>query len=172
MKAWYFSNADKKLRYGDNREIKLGETHEVKGDPILCEHGLHGSVKILDALQYAPAPIVWRVELSGKMDKGVDKIAAQKRTYIEGGIDISDTVNEFARWCALQVIDFWDAPNVVVEYLKTRDDKIRAAAWAAACTSAKAAADAAVRAAASEKQNKKLTSMVSKKLKEVAKCTQ
>jgi hypothetical protein len=39
--AWYFSTADKRLRYEDNREIALGVTHEVTGDIALCERGLH-----------------------------------------------------------------------------------------------------------------------------------
>lgn len=156
MKAWYFSTTEKKLRYGDNRKIKLGVTHEIEGKPVLCKKGLHGSVDILDALSYAPSNVVWLVNLDGSMDKGSDKIAAQKRTYLKGGIDISETLREFARWCALEVIDLWDAPDVVIQYLKTGDEKIRDAAMAAARAAAMAAAWDAVR----EKQSKKLEEMV------------
>lgn len=153
MKAWYFSTADKKLRYGDKREIAVGVIHEIEGNPVLCEHGLHGSVDILDALGYAPGPVIWRVELSGNMDKGDDKIAAQKRTYLSGGIDISDVLHKFARMCALDVVHLWDAPDIVVRYLKTGDESIRAAAWAGA------------EAAAREKQSRRLTRMVLAEIK-------
>ena len=181
MKAWYFSTEEKKLRYDDNRDIKIGGTHEIQGEPILCKHGLHGSVNILDALDYAPGPIVYRVELSGKMDIGIDKISAQKRTYLEGGVDISDVLREFTRWCALQVINLWDAPDVVREYLETGKEELRDAArdaaraaaraaardtaWAAAWAAARGATRAATRAAARDAQNKKLEEMVMEALK-------
>jgi hypothetical protein len=152
MKAWYFSGDDRRLRHGDGRKIALGVTHEIDGEPELCKHGLHGSIDILDALMYAPGTIVWRVELSGMTEKGDDKIAAQKRTYVAGGIDISDTLYEFARMCALDVIHLWDAPAVAVEYLKTGNESLRAealsAAWFAAEAAARSAAEAAARSAA------------------------
>ena len=42
------------------------------------------------------------------------------------------TLREFARWCALQVIHLWDAPDVVREYLETGDETLRVVAWDAA----------------------------------------
>ena len=170
MKAWHFSNINHTLRYDDNRKIVLGETLEVDCEPILCEQGLHGSIRIIDALQYAHGPVTWKVNITGDVVKGDDKICGQRRKAIAGGIDITDTLREFARWCALQVIHLWDAPDIVKEYLKTGDEKIRAAAWAAACDAAWdatwAAARDAARAAARDKQNKKLTSMVNKIIKD------
>ena len=65
-------------------------------------------------------------------------------------------LREFARWCALSVIDKWDAPEIVRRYLETGDESIRAAAIAAAS----AAASDAASAAASAAQNAKLTDMV------------
>ena len=50
---------------------------------------------------------------------------------------------EFACWCALRVIDLWDAPKVVRDYLISGGHETRAAAWAAA----RAAAGDAARAA-------------------------
>jgi len=188
IKAWYFSGTDKKLRYGDNRKIVIGRKHSVKGKIDLCENGLHGSKSILDALQYAPGPVVWQVELSGNMEKGSDKIAARHRKYIDGGIDISDTLREFARWSALQVLHLWDAPDVVKKYLETGNDELRAAArdaardaaratareaawdaaraaaWDAARDAAWAAARAAAGDAAGAEQGKKLLDMVTKRL--------
>ncbi len=190
MKAWYFSGIDKKLRYGDDREIAIGVTHEVEGKPTLCRYGLHGSRLLLDALSYAFGPVVWRVELSGEMDKGDNKIAAQKRTYLSGGIDITHILRKFGRLCALDVIHLWDAPDIVVRFLKTGDESLRSAAldaalgaaWAADWDTAwdfaldvaldvalGAARDVALNVtldAARIKQNRRLTAMVSRAIKE------
>jgi hypothetical protein len=38
----------------------------------------------------------------------------------------------FTRQCALDVIDLWDAPAVVRQYLETGDESLRASAWDAA----------------------------------------
>ena len=64
----------------------------------------------------------------------------------------------WARWCALQVIDLWDAPEIVRRYLETGtgDKAIRAAAWAAAG----AASGAAARDAAWDAPVDKLISML------------
>jgi len=144
MKAWYFATEERKLRHGDGREIRIGETHEVSGEIEMCIHGLHASKKLMDALYYAPGTIVYRVELSGKIEKGKDKLVAQKRTYLSGGIDVSETLRKFARMCALDVVDIWEAPEVVIRYLKTGDksmrDDARATALAAAWNDALAAA--------------------------------
>ncbi len=135
IRAWYFSEPSKLLRYGDAREIALGVTHEVSGVLELCARGLHASVKPLDALQYAPGPIVWRVKLSGNVLTGNDKLCASHRTYIAGGVDVTDTLRLFARQCALDVAHLWDMPDVVRKYLETGDESLRdatrAAAWAA-----------------------------------------
>ncbi|MCB9019228.1 MAG: hypothetical protein H6546_02760 [Chitinophagales bacterium] len=158
VKAWYFSTTERKLRFGDGRQIEVGVTHEVEGRPVLCEHGLHASVNILDALKYAPGPVLWEVELSGEIIEDNDKMVATHRTYLRE-IDCEEILREFARWCALQVIDLWDAPPVVREYLETGKEELRAAArdaardaWAAArdavWAAARAAAWAAARAAA------------------------
>jgi hypothetical protein len=145
MKAWYFSGKDCRLRYGDDRKIEAGAFHTVDYKPILCEQGLHGSKRILDALSYAPGPVVWRVKLTGDVVVGDDKVAATNREY-QWGYDATEVLRRFARKCALDVIHLWDAPDVVVQYLKTGDESLRAATWAAAraaAWAAWAAADAA-----------------------------
>ena len=140
MKAWYFADAYRKLRYGDNRKIVIGETHTVECEPILQERGLHASKNILDALNYAPGPIIYRVDLSGVIVEGTDKCVATKRTYLSGGIDISDVLIRFARMCALDVIHLWDAPDIVVHYLKTGDESARSEAWSAVRSASSASA--------------------------------
>jgi hypothetical protein len=169
MKAWYFSTDDMVLRYGDNRKIRTGITHTVDCEPILCKQGLHRSKRIIDALDCAPGNIVWRVELTGKIVHGSDKVSATNRKYL-WGVDCNDILKDFARRCALDVIHLWDAPDVVISYLKTGSVKFRAVAEAAAEAAARDSARAARAAAwmawdaevdaAMAKQNNRLTQMV------------
>ena len=170
MKAWWFDNNGGKLRYGDGRIIRAGRTLKVKGDLELCRHGLHGSDRLLDALKYARSSILWRVDLGGEILHGDDKACAAERTHL-WKMDIEDILRDFARRCALDVVHLWDAPDLVVRFLKTGDESLRdaardaardavarAAAWAAR-DAAWAAGDAAW-AAAWDDQNKRLTAMV------------
>ena len=151
--AWYFSAEDRRLRYGDGREIKAGVTHEFDGTPALCQRGLHASINPLHALDYAPGPVIWRVRLSGMIVRGDDKLVATRRTYL-WGYDATEVLHAFARKCALDVIDKWDAPAVVREYLETGDESkraaVREAAWEAARDAAWEAARDAARAAVRE----------------------
>ena len=150
-KGWWFSKGYK-LPYGDGRIIKLGKTHQIKGEIIPCENGLHASERIIDALSYAQGSLIWKVELSGTVIKERDKLCASSRKYLSGGVDCSDVLGKFARLCALDVIESWDAPQVVIDYLKTGDEKLRNvasnAAWSAAESVAWSTAESAARSAA------------------------
>ena len=159
--GWHFTDSSECLRYNDGRKIVVGETHTVTCKPSLCEQGLHASKRAIDALQYAPGPILFRVALAGKIVEGEDKAVATKRTYL-ARVDAEPILREFARKCALQVIHLWDAPAIVREYLETGNEQIRAAArdaardaargaaWDAARDAARAAAWDAARAAQAE----------------------
>ena len=114
------------------------------GRLVLCESGLHASVRAIDALQYAQSECVSIVECSGEIVQGDDKLVCTERTVIAvGPIDL----RAFARWCALSVAHLWDMPAIVREYLTTGDeskrDAARAATWAAARDAARDAARAA-----------------------------
>jgi len=156
IRGWYFAEESRKLRYGDDRPIVIGQTHTVEGKPELCECGLHFSVNILDALKYAPGPILYYVEGSGGMDMGVDKISAQSRTYL-AGFDASEMLLEFARKVALISIEkikpYTNKYDLIVEYLGTGNvDLVSAAesaAWAARSAVRSAARSAAWSAAES-----------------------
>ena len=168
VKGWWFGTEDRKLGYGDSRKIVIGRTHKVKGNILPCKHGLHLSKRLIDALQYARGPVIYRVEGAGIIvphGDPVDKYACSERTYLGGGIDISDTLRLFARKCALDVIHLWNPPDIVVQYLKTGDESLRDAARDAAW----AAAGNAARDAAISKFNKRLTAMVAKVLKNTRK---
>ena len=134
MKAYWFSSDT--LR--DGRPIPPpGEWLEHDGPIIPCESGLHASEHPFDAMAYAPGNMLHMVELEGDLishGNPVDKWVGRRRKIV-ATIDATDLLREFARWCALQVIDMWNAPQVVREYLETGDeskrDAARAAAWAA-----------------------------------------
>jgi len=195
VKGWWFGTIDRKLLNDDGRKIVIGETHKIDRKIIPCKCGLHLSKRIIDALNYAPGPVIYRVIGSGVIiphGNPVDKYACSERTYVAGGVDISNTLRLFARKCALDVIHLWNPPDIVIKYLKTGDESIRTAAWDAARDAArdaawvaagvaagaaagaaardaardaaKAAAWAATGAAAREKFNRRLTSMVSREI--------
>jgi hypothetical protein len=132
--GWWFVNYYNRLANGDGREIKVGETHAVEGEIVPCRNGLHLSKLAIDALKYAPGPIVYKVRGSGEIvphGVPVDKFACRRRTYLAGGVDCADVLHKFARMCALDVVHLWDAPQVVQDYLSTGDEDLRDEAWAA-----------------------------------------
>lgn len=137
--GWYFSDETECLRYDDGRKIEVGITHTVDCSPVLCEIGLHASGSVIEALNYAPGNILWRVNLSGDIVHGDDKSCATARTYL-ARVDAGHLLREFARKCALQVIHLWDCPGIVRNYLETGDESLRAAARVAAEAAAWAAA--------------------------------
>jgi hypothetical protein len=128
MKAWHFVGS----RLRDGRPVPAdGEVLRHNGPVEMCTSGLHASRRIIDALRYAPGPVVCRVECSEIVDEEDDKFVCRERTIL-WRVDAEDLLRDFARRCALDVIDQWDAPAVVREYLTTDDEALRVAAWAAA----------------------------------------
>lgn len=129
--GWHFARVDNCLNYSDKRPIIIGKTHTIdttKKPMELCKWGLHAASKIIDALRYAPGPMIYRVELSGEIITGDDKMCATKRTYL-WGYDATDILFAYARRCALDVIHLWDAKQVVIDYLKTGDHSLSDEAW-------------------------------------------
>ena len=145
IRAWWFGGDE--LPHGDGRAVTEGCTLTVEGPPVLCQHGLHGSRRVYDALKYASGSVLWRVEIGGDVVEGNDKLCGTERKHIKR-LDVTGVLGAFARRCALDVIDKWDAPAVVREYLKTGDESLRAAASDAAWAAARYAARDAARYAA------------------------
>ena len=144
MKAWHFVNDT--LR--DGRPIPPdGEWLVHDGELVMCESGLHASERILDALIYAPGNTICRVEVDGEILHDDDKLVAEKRKIL-WRIEGEQVLTAFARWCALQVVHLWDAPDVVIKYLTTGNENTRYAARYAAREAARYAASAAAREAA------------------------
>lgn len=115
---------------------------EHHGEISLGRAGLHASRTVLDALQYAPGPILCRVALAGARIDDTDKSVAQRRRIL-ARIDATALLRDFARHCAREVLPLWDAPEVVRRYLETGDETLRAAARATVWTIGDAAGDAA-----------------------------
>ena len=96
--AWHFLPADGKTRYSQET-VTVGCALEAKGKLVLCENGLHASRTVLDALGYAPGLIVCRVEISGDVVEGEDKLCGRHRLCLAMGD---------ARKAVLHVLaDFW-----------------------------------------------------------------
>ena len=152
IRAYHFTGD--KLR--DERPIpKPGEVLTHSGDIEICSTGLHGSRKPLDALRYAPGHHVHYVEMWGDVYEQSDKLVARNRKIL-WSLDAEPTLRRFACRCALDVLHLWDAPDIVVQYLKTGNESTRAAAGDAAGDAAWAAA----RDAARVKQNLRLVAML------------
>jgi len=151
--CWHFLSDDKRLRWGNRAVVKVGKTYRATGPLEPCQNGMHGSEKILDALNYAPGSVICRVEIWGEVQQDGDKMVGRYRRVLKM-VDGEKILREFARKCALHaVLKYWEnAPDVVVRYLKTGDESFRAAAWDAArdaaWDAARAAAWDAARAAA------------------------
>lgn len=128
-----------KLR--DGRDVPaIGETLVHEGDIEICSTGLHFSRTAWRALTHAPGNMLHRVMCEEITDEHRgDKAVCRKRTII-ATIDAEKMMQEFGRKCALDVIHLWDAPQVVIDYLKSGDEKLRAAAQAAARDAARDAA--------------------------------
>jgi hypothetical protein len=132
----------------DGRPVPLvGETLVHEGPIAWCESGLYASRDAFDALQYAPGARLHRVLCKEIEREDKTKLVCRRRT-ITASIDATDLLRTFARQCALDVIDRWNAPDVVRQYLETGEESLREAAEDAARSAARAAADAATWAAA------------------------
>lgn len=166
--GWHFLTEDCTLRYNDGREVTPGKMYRAEGAPVLCKSGMHASASALDALRYAPGPIICRVELSGDLIEGEDKAVARCRK-VRWMADATRTLHLFAVWCAEHALirerkaghepdqRSWNAIKIKRAWLdgKATDEELAAArdaaedaAWDAARAAAQNAALAAARDAA------------------------
>jgi hypothetical protein len=95
IKAWHFSDTNRRLRYGDNRRILLRKTLTVDVRPHTCHTGLHASIELTDAIKYAPGPILFRVDIGGQIAYGGDKICGTERTAL-WSLDVRDVIRKHA----------------------------------------------------------------------------
>lgn len=164
--GWHFSNGS--LAYGDDRKIVAGKLYTVKKPIVLCNHGLHASVRAIDALAYAPGSIISRVELSGEVIEGDDKVVASRRKVIAVA-DASKVLHRFATDVAADAVLALKNPDprlleaIRVKRLwiegKATDEELsaaRSAAVVAAESAAWSAAESAAWSAARSAANIKL----------------
>lgn len=94
--AWHFLRKDGTPSRGRRRApLTVGHIWRIKGPPALCERGLHASLRPLDALYYAPGPVVCRVQVGGTIIYGKDKLVSTRRKIL-GMADASTVLHEFA----------------------------------------------------------------------------
>jgi hypothetical protein len=170
MLAWHFLRDDRRLNYPPHTLVEVGQKLTVKSPLELCCWGLHASKRAIDALEYAPGSIACRVELSGEILEGYDKVCATERTVLQM-VDATNVLHEFACWCAEQALlqereagrepdpRSWAAIEAKRKWLRgeiTDSELVAArdaaldAAWAAAWDTALDAARDTARAAARE----------------------
>jgi hypothetical protein len=167
--AWHFVRESRRLGYADSdMEVVPGYIYSIDRDrrPVLCEYGMHASERAIDALKYAPGPIVCRVRVWGDVLDGGDKIVGRHREVMWMA-DATRTLHEFAVWCVREMPigngrTVWDlltderSRNAVIakerwlrgEITDAELDAARDAARDAAVAAARAAALAAARDAA------------------------
>jgi hypothetical protein len=164
------------MQFSPRTVVETGQTYTCEGKLIPCKNGLHASRRIIDALKYAPGPIICRVELSGEIIYDTDKAVARHRKVI-WMLDATNVLHEFACRCAEDALALVGNPDpssiaaiqakrnwmkgkitdkgLVAARATARDaardaarDVARAAAWDAAWIAAKDAAWAAAKGAA------------------------
>jgi hypothetical protein len=138
VKAYHFTG--EKLRNGAPVP-PVGEWLEYEGEIEPCVSGLQASEHPFDALRHAQGSTLHSVEIEGDLvEHGtpVNKVVGRRRMIL-ASVDASELLWCFARWCAMQVVDQWDAPPVMRQYLATGDESLRRAARIAAENAAKIA---------------------------------
>ena len=137
--AWHFVPKDLKLAHS-GEPVEVGRTYRVEGKIVPCENGLHGSIRLLDALRYASSSILTRCSYGGTIVHESDKLAASERRILWLG-DIEPILHEAACVFAegalrkAKVTDprSWAAIEAKRKWLRGEiTDKALDAAWAAA----------------------------------------
>ena len=147
MLAWHFVRATMGLPVmRDRRRVVVGEWVDHFHPITPCHQGLHASERAIDAIEHLDweGGYICRVQCEGVIVNEPDKIACSRRKVLAMA-PCDPVLRAFARRCAMDVIDSWDAPEVVRRYLETGDEEIRSAARYAARYAAESAAESAAR---------------------------
>lgn len=149
---WHFAKIDgdgtPRLRYGDNREVKVGETIKVNPAHIeVCIFGLHASKRIEQAIEFTHASADYalcRVKLGGRVihqtaadpsNPLANKGVASERTVLAmwSRQEFCQVVRQALAPILLKAIKrHWkDAPEAVTEYIANPTEEGQAAAYKA-----------------------------------------
>lgn len=110
----------------------IGQTLVYPGKIELRVQGYHWSRTPWQALQYAPGPLLHKVRIGGEVIEHPDDNGVSSERTIIASIDATYLCRRFAADQALSVAHLWDMPQVVLDYLTTLDESLRAAAREAA----------------------------------------
>lgn len=79
--GWHFLNEYRRLRYGDNREVVVGESLTVKGVPEVASWGLHVCTHLDTAYRMRPndSAFVCFVWIDGTIDKQINGVMCGQR---------------------------------------------------------------------------------------------
>ena len=154
--CWHFTDG---MKLRDGQKLVAGRTYRHRGTVVPCKSGLHASVRLIDALRYAPGPHLSRVEMRGEViEHGdpVDKIVGCERKVL-WHMDATRVLLLFACWVVEDTLkaerkagrephpDSWAAPKARRAWLAGR---ITDAQLSAAKSAAESAAESAARSAA------------------------
>lgn len=137
--AWHFLTEEYVPEEGIRKKpMYVGHLWRVKGPIGLCKRGLHGSILPLDALYYAPGPIVTRTAHSGTVIHGEDKLVSTRRKIL-GMADATTVLHEFACDVTEQIMQradttdegCWAALEVKRRWIRgeATDEELMAAWW-------------------------------------------
>ena len=175
VRCWHFLQEDRRLRWGSKEVVEVGKTYTAEGPLKMCKNGMHGSRQPINALRFAPGPIVCEVEIWGEIEEEDDKVVGRHRKVLSM-MDASEVLHRFAcdiaekalkqagmtderSWAAIRVKRTWLKGKATDNELAAAGAAAWAAAWAAgaAGAAARAAARAAAGAAARDAMNSLLT---------------
>jgi len=144
IRCWHFLQDDKRLRWGTKEVVKVGKTYTAEGPLVMCGNGMHGSRRLIDALQYAPGAVLCKVEIWDEVQKQDDKLVGRHRKVL-AMVNAEKVLHEAACHFAEEALTLvgctdersWNAIKVKRAWLKGKAtdkelDAAGAAAWAAA----------------------------------------
>jgi hypothetical protein len=101
--SWHFVSDDRRLQFdASHLTVDAGWVYHTDASIVLYESGMHASIHPMDALTYAPGPVLCRVAVWGDVVIDKDKIAGRNREVLAVR-DVSRELRLFACWCARKV---------------------------------------------------------------------
>lgn len=112
MNGWHWIGADHTLRTGE--VVVPNGIYRAVGPLKMCANGVHASRRALDALRYAPGPVVCAVVLSGELQHDTDKSVARERRVVWMA-DATNVLHEFACIVATDALALVEARGMTVD---------------------------------------------------------
>jgi hypothetical protein len=143
--AWHFLPDDGRLANRNRRKVEVGKTYSVRWPIAICENGMHGARRLIDALSYAPGAVVERVEIWGDVVEHNDKLCGRHRKCL-ALVDVTRLLHEFAcdvaedalkmakvkdkrSWAAIEMKRKWLKGKATNDELAAAGDAAWDAAW-------------------------------------------